>query len=88
MIPDAHHSSSFKLFLFFSSVSLVLRLLPWLQLDGDALFLSQAAEIGAYHLRQDRGGRHTRNLVAVFSGHRGDVCRFTLTDSHLISGGR
>ncbi|CAL8368289.1 F-box/WD repeat-containing protein 4 [Gadus morhua] len=64
-----------------------IKLLPWLQLDGDALFLSQAAEIGAYHLRQDRGGRHTRNLVAVFSGHRGDVCRFTLTDSHLISGG-
>ncbi|KAG7271095.1 hypothetical protein CRUP_005648 [Coryphaenoides rupestris] len=63
-------------------------LLPWLQLDDDALFLSQAAEIGAYHLHQRHGGlRLTRNLVAVFSGHRGDVCRFTLTDSHLISGG-
>ncbi|KAJ3610749.1 hypothetical protein NHX12_022840 [Muraenolepis orangiensis] len=64
-----------------------IKLLPWLQLDGDSLFLSQAAEIGAYHLRQGRGGRLTRNLMAVFSGHQGDVCRFALTDAHLISGG-
>eukprot|EP00064_Thunnus_orientalis_P015059 superscaffoldBa00002724_g15108 len=62
-------------------------LLPWLQLDGDVLFLSQAADIGVYHLRQDYG-RLQRNPLKIYSGHNGDVCRFVLTDSHLISGGR
>uniref|UniRef100_A0A3B4UXK4 F-box and WD repeat domain containing 4 n=1 Tax=Seriola dumerili TaxID=41447 RepID=A0A3B4UXK4_SERDU len=62
------------------------KLLPWLQLDGDVLFLSQAADIGAYHLRQD-SGRLQRNPFEIYSGHNGDVCHFVLTDSHLISGG-
>ncbi|XP_070697127.1 F-box/WD repeat-containing protein 4 [Pempheris klunzingeri] len=62
------------------------KLLPWLQLDGDALFLSQAADIGAYHLHQD-SRRLQRYPFEVYSGHKGDVCRFVLTASHLISGG-
>ncbi|XP_045912075.1 F-box/WD repeat-containing protein 4-like [Micropterus dolomieu] len=62
------------------------KLLPWLQLDWDTLFLSQAADIGAYHLWQD-SGRLQRKPFEIYSGHKGDVCRFVLTDSHLISGG-
>ncbi|XP_018549591.1 F-box/WD repeat-containing protein 4 isoform X2 [Lates calcarifer] len=62
------------------------QLLPWLQLEGDVLFLSQAADIRAYHLRQD-SGRLQRNPFEIYSGHNGDVCHFVLTDSHLISGG-
>uniref|UniRef100_A0A3Q1I204 F-box domain-containing protein n=1 Tax=Anabas testudineus TaxID=64144 RepID=A0A3Q1I204_ANATE len=62
------------------------KLLPWLQLDRNILFLSQAANIGAYYVRQD-SGRLQRNPFEIYSGHNGDVCRFVLTDSHLISGG-
>nr|XP_057932902.1 F-box/WD repeat-containing protein 4 isoform X2 [Doryrhamphus excisus] len=62
------------------------KLLPWLQLDGDTLFLSQAADIRAYRLQQNCR-RIQRKPVHVYSGHRADVCRFVLTDSHLISGG-
>ncbi|XP_061546799.1 F-box/WD repeat-containing protein 4 isoform X2 [Phycodurus eques] len=62
------------------------KLLPWLQLDGDTLFLSQAAEIRAYPLRQDCR-RIQRNPIKIYSGHQADVCRFVLTESHLISGG-
>uniref|UniRef100_A0A3P8RPC8 F-box and WD repeat domain containing 4 n=1 Tax=Amphiprion percula TaxID=161767 RepID=A0A3P8RPC8_AMPPE len=61
-------------------------LLPWLQLDGDTLFLSQAANIGAYHLHQGTR-RLLRNPFQIYSGHQGDVCRFAVTDSNLISGG-
>ncbi|XP_030012195.1 F-box/WD repeat-containing protein 4 isoform X2 [Sphaeramia orbicularis] len=61
-------------------------LLPWLQLDGDVLFLSQAADIGAYRLRQDYG-RILCRPFEIYSGHSGDVCRFVLTDAHLISSG-
>ncbi|KAF7656774.1 hypothetical protein LDENG_00036180 [Lucifuga dentata] len=63
-----------------------IKLLPWLQLDGNLLFLSQAADIGVYSLRQDNG-RLQRKPVTFYSGHKGDVCHFALTDSHLISGG-
>ncbi|XP_024136367.2 F-box/WD repeat-containing protein 4 [Oryzias melastigma] len=62
------------------------KLLPWLQLDGDVLFLSQATDVGLYRLH-----RHSRRLqqtaFKIYSGHKGDVCCFVLTDSHLISGG-
>lgn len=64
-----------------------INLLPCLQLDGDILYLSQAADIGAYQLRRNDGGRFQNNRVAVFSGHREDVCRFSLTDAHLVSAG-
>ncbi|XP_076598932.1 F-box/WD repeat-containing protein 4 [Chaetodon auriga] len=62
------------------------KLLPWLQLDGDKLFLSQAADIGAYRLHQDSGRLHCKPFE-IYSGHKGDVCRFVVMDSHLISGG-
>ncbi|KAF3708514.1 F-box/WD repeat-containing protein 4 Dactylin F-box and WD-40 domain-containing protein 4 [Channa argus] len=62
------------------------KLLPWLQLDKNVLFLSQAANIGAYYVRQD-SGKLQRNPFEIYSGHNGDVCHFVLTDSHLISGG-
>ncbi|KAG7229902.1 hypothetical protein INR49_009620 [Caranx melampygus] len=62
------------------------KLLPWLQLDGDVLFLSQAADIGAYYVHHD-SGRLQRNPFEIYSGHNGDVCHFVLTNSHLISGG-
>uniref|UniRef100_A0A3Q3JRN2 Uncharacterized protein n=1 Tax=Monopterus albus TaxID=43700 RepID=A0A3Q3JRN2_MONAL len=62
------------------------KLLPWLQLERDVLFLSQAANIEAYYLHQD-SGRLQRNPFAIYSGHSGDVCHFVLTDLHLISGG-
>ncbi|XP_038124461.1 F-box/WD repeat-containing protein 4 [Cyprinodon tularosa] len=61
------------------------KLLPWLQLDKDMLYLSQAAKVGAYPLHPSR--RLQTNPQEVFRGHQGDVCRFVLTDSHLISGG-
>ncbi|XP_041865605.1 F-box/WD repeat-containing protein 4 isoform X2 [Melanotaenia boesemani] len=63
-----------------------IRLLPWLQLDRDLLFLSQAAHIGAYRLHQG-SKRLQQRPSEIFSGHDGDVCRFVLTVSHLISGG-
>ncbi|KAK6293546.1 F-box/WD repeat-containing protein 4 [Coregonus clupeaformis] len=63
-----------------------INLLPWIQLDGDVLYLSQAADIGAYHLRPDTG-RLQRIPMALFSGHQEDVCRFAVTDTHLVSGG-
>lgn len=63
------------------------RLLPWLQLDRDVLFLSQASDIASYKLCQDTGKLH-RNPSEIYSGQKGDVCHFALTNSHLISGGR
>lgn len=63
-----------------------INLLPWIQLKGDVLYLSQAADIGAYRLQQDRG-KPLRSPLAVFSGHQDDVCRFVVTDTHLVSGG-
>uniref|UniRef100_A0A4W4DQJ5 F-box and WD repeat domain containing 4 n=1 Tax=Electrophorus electricus TaxID=8005 RepID=A0A4W4DQJ5_ELEEL len=64
-----------------------INLLPWIQLDGDVLYLSQASDIGAYHLRGPEGVKFQHNRVAMFSGHQEDVCRFALTDMHLVSAG-
>ncbi|KAJ8360128.1 hypothetical protein SKAU_G00166530 [Synaphobranchus kaupii] len=61
-------------------------LLPWMQLDGDVLYLSQAADIGVYYLQGDQG-RLRRKPVLLHTGHSEDVCRFVLTDTHLISAG-
>ncbi|KAG8551531.1 hypothetical protein GDO81_004148 [Engystomops pustulosus] len=61
-------------------------LMPWLQVDGDVLYFTQAEEIRAHQLRSDGGGLHKRPF-AVFLGHQEDVCRFVITDSHIISGG-
>ncbi|CAG6018132.1 unnamed protein product [Menidia menidia] len=63
-----------------------IKLLPWLQLDGDILFLSQASNVGAYHLHHE-SKRFQRRPFEIYSGHKGDVCRFVVTASHLISGG-
>lgn len=60
--------------------------MPWLQVDGDLLYLTQAEEIRAYQLRPDASGLH-RRPYAVFLGHQEDVCRFVVTNSHIISGG-
>ncbi|XP_029962726.1 F-box/WD repeat-containing protein 4 [Salarias fasciatus] len=62
------------------------KLLPWLQLDGDTLFVSQAADIRAHRIRRE-SGRLQQRPSRIYSGHRGDVCRFVSTPSHLISGG-
>ncbi|CAL1577722.1 unnamed protein product [Knipowitschia caucasica] len=61
-------------------------LLPWLQMDGDVLFLSQAAEIRAHSVRQN-GKRILSQPFQSYSGHHGDVCRFVLNNSYLISSG-
>ncbi|KAI4812404.1 hypothetical protein KUCAC02_023796, partial [Chaenocephalus aceratus] len=47
---------------------------------------TKAADIGAFHLCRE-SGRLQRHPSEIFSGHKGDVCRFVLTDSHLVSGG-
>ncbi|XP_070608980.1 F-box/WD repeat-containing protein 4 isoform X2 [Erythrolamprus reginae] len=61
-------------------------LMPWMQLDGDCLYLSQAEDIHLYWLHPK-----DTNLVwypqTVFSGHREDVCRFVIANGHIISGG-
>lgn len=61
-------------------------LLPWIQLDGDVLYLSQAADIRAFKLQPEKYSLKRKPLV-VYTGHREDVCRFLLTSSHIISGG-
>lgn len=60
--------------------------MPWLQLDGDYLYLSQAEDIQVYWLYPN-GSRLQRCPRAVFSGHQEDVCRFVLANGHIISGG-
>ncbi|XP_032651603.1 F-box/WD repeat-containing protein 4 isoform X2 [Chelonoidis abingdonii] len=61
-------------------------LMPWMHLDGDYLYLSQAEDIRAYRFRPDSAGLQHRPQ-AVFSGHQEDVCRFVLAGSHIVSGG-
>ncbi|KAM3834855.1 F-box/WD repeat-containing protein 4 isoform 2-T2 [Vipera latastei] len=61
-------------------------LMPWMQLDGDYLYLSQAEDIHLYwHYPKDT------NFVwypqTVFSGHQEDVCRFVVDNGRIISGG-
>ncbi|NXH96947.1 FBXW4 protein, partial [Pachycephala philippinensis] len=66
---------------FFSSF-----LMPWMELDGEYLYLSQAENIQAYHLCAEGTGLQ-RHPQAIFSGHQEDVCRFVLVNSHIVSGG-
>ncbi|XP_027707598.1 F-box/WD repeat-containing protein 4 isoform X1 [Vombatus ursinus] len=61
-------------------------LMPWMQLEGGCLYLSQAEDIRAYQLCPDGSSLHRRPL-AIFSGHEEDVCRFVLASSHVVSGG-
>ncbi|NWI70780.1 FBXW4 protein, partial [Todus mexicanus] len=61
-------------------------LMPWMELDGEYLYLSQAENIQAYPLCPDGTGLQ-RHPQAIFSGHQEDVCRFVLVNSHIVSGG-
>lgn len=61
-------------------------LMPWMELDGEYLYLSQAENIQAYQLCPDGTGLQ-RHPQAIFSGHQEDVCRFVLVNSHIVSGG-
>ncbi|KAL8187458.1 UNVERIFIED_CONTAM: F-box/WD repeat-containing protein 4, partial [Gekko kuhli] len=61
-------------------------LMPWMQLDSEYLYLSQAEDIQAYWLRPNHTGLQ-RGPQAVFSGHQEDVCRFVLANGHIVSGG-
>ncbi|XP_077679450.1 F-box/WD repeat-containing protein 4 isoform X2 [Eretmochelys imbricata] len=61
-------------------------LMPWMHLDGEYLYLSQAEDIRAYRFRPDSAGLQ-RHPQAIFSGHQEDVCRFVLASSHIVSGG-
>ncbi|XP_032851064.1 F-box/WD repeat-containing protein 4 isoform X3 [Tyto alba] len=61
-------------------------LMPWVELDGEYLYLSQAENIQAYRLCPDGTGLQ-RHPQAIFSGHQEDVCRFVLVNSHIVSGG-
>ncbi|XP_039337226.1 F-box/WD repeat-containing protein 4 isoform X2 [Mauremys reevesii] len=61
-------------------------LMPWMHLDGEYLYLSQAEDIRAYRFRPDSAGLQ-RRPQAIFSGHQEDVCRFVLASSHIVSGG-
>ncbi|XP_026707098.1 F-box/WD repeat-containing protein 4 isoform X2 [Athene cunicularia] len=61
-------------------------LMPWIELDGEYLYLSQAENIQAYQLCPDGTGLQ-HHPQAIFSGHQEDVCRFVLVNSHIVSGG-
>lgn len=61
-------------------------LLPWLQLDQQWLYLSQASDIRAYSLSRNGTGLR-RRPIAVYTGHQDDVCRFVLNESQVVSGG-
>ncbi|XP_023571331.1 F-box/WD repeat-containing protein 4 isoform X4 [Octodon degus] len=60
--------------------------MPWMQLEGNSLYISQADFILAYQFRPDGASVHRRPL-AVFAGHGEDVCHFVLANSHIISAG-
>ncbi|XP_072661714.1 F-box/WD repeat-containing protein 4 isoform X2 [Canis lupus baileyi] len=60
--------------------------MPWMQLEGDSLYISQANFILAYQFRP-HGASLNRRPLGVFAGHDEDVCRFVLANSHIISAG-
>ncbi|XP_029788288.1 F-box/WD repeat-containing protein 4 isoform X1 [Suricata suricatta] len=60
--------------------------MPWMQLEGDSLYISQANFILAYQFRPD-GASLNRRPLGVFAGHDEDVCHFVLANSHIISAG-
>ncbi|KAJ7325125.1 hypothetical protein JRQ81_018145 [Phrynocephalus forsythii] len=61
-------------------------LMPWMQLDGGYLYLSQAEDILMYWLHCS-GTSFKRSPQRVFSGHQEDVCRFVLANGYVVSGG-
>ncbi|XP_057591933.1 F-box/WD repeat-containing protein 4 isoform X2 [Hippopotamus amphibius kiboko] len=60
--------------------------MPWMQLEADSLYISQANFILAYQFRPD-GASLNRRPLGVFAGHDEDVCHFVLANSHIISAG-
>ncbi|XP_078202466.1 F-box/WD repeat-containing protein 4 isoform X4 [Callithrix jacchus] len=60
--------------------------MPWMQLEDDSLYISQANFILAYQFRPD-GASLNRRPLGVFAGHDEDVCHFVLANSHIISAG-
>ncbi|KAM6186594.1 F-box/WD repeat-containing protein 4 [Rhynchocyon petersi] len=62
------------------------RQMPWMQLEGDSLYISQANFILAYQFHAD-GASLNRRPLGVFAGHDEDVCHFVLANSHIISAG-
>lgn len=60
--------------------------LPWMQLDGDHLWISYTNSIGCYQVKNN--GRLKKLLSKTLKGHQDDVCRFMLRDGHLVSGTR
>uniref|UniRef100_A0A8C9D1B6 F-box and WD repeat domain containing 4 n=1 Tax=Panthera leo TaxID=9689 RepID=A0A8C9D1B6_PANLE len=60
--------------------------MPWMQLEGDSLYISQANFILAYQFCPD-GASLNRRPLGVFAGHDEDVCHFVLANSHIISAG-
>lgn len=60
--------------------------MPWMQLEDDSLYVSQANFILAYQFRPD-GASLNRRPLGVFAGHDEDVCHFVLANSHIISAG-
>nr|XP_054099226.1 F-box/WD repeat-containing protein 4 isoform X1 [Callithrix jacchus] len=74
----------------FSCLSLLSSLdysqMPWMQLEDDSLYISQANFILAYQFRPD-GASLNRRPLGVFAGHDEDVCHFVLANSHIISAG-
>ncbi|KAI5932591.1 F-box/WD repeat-containing protein 4 [Manis javanica] len=60
--------------------------MPWMQLEGDSLYVSQANFILAYQFRPD-GASLNRRPLGVFAGHDEDVCHFVLANSHIVSAG-
>ncbi|XP_024898053.1 F-box/WD repeat-containing protein 4 isoform X4 [Pteropus alecto] len=60
--------------------------MPWMQLEGDSLYISQANFILAYQFRPD-GASLNRRPLGVFAGHDEDVCHFVLANSHIVSAG-
>ena len=60
--------------------------MPWMQLEGDSLYISQANFILAYQFHPD-GASLNRRPLGVFAGHDEDVCHFVLANSHIISAG-
>ncbi|KAM5271825.1 F-box/WD repeat-containing protein 4 [Ctenodactylus gundi] len=62
------------------------RQMPWMQLEDNSLYISQANFILAYQFRPD-GASLNRRPLGVFAGHDEDVCHFVLANSHIISAG-
>lgn len=62
------------------------RQLPWMQLEGDLLYISYTNTISCYH---PKSNGHLRKILAkTLVAHQDDVCRFTLRDGILVSGAR